>query len=574
MQSLLEDSEVKGAALQSSGDAPGGVESAMDRAEAPLAPSAPRFEPGVALETAPSPRIFNPWIIALVVTMGTFMEVLDTSIANVALPHIAGSLSASQDESTWVLTSYLVANAIILPISGWISSVLGRKNFYLISVVMFTVFSACCGIAPTLGALVVFRVLQGLSGGGLQPSVQAILADAFPGEKRGMAMAVYTVAILCAPVLGPTLGGWITDNYSWRWIFYINIPVGVLCAFFTRMVLVDPPHLVKARAARKGKPLQIDGTGLALVSIGLAAMEIVLDRGQELDWFGSTFITWSAIVAAIAIVGAIAWELHVDNPVVNLRLLKERNFLFCCTIVLGMYTALYASTFLLPQYMQELMGYDATTAGIAVSPAGLVTMLEVPFVGWLMSRGTDARRLIACGIVTMTAGTYFCSLMNLQVSEGSMIWPRIVQVMGLGMTTVPLSTIMFRFLPTEQSSNAAGIYALVRNEGGSIGIALSSTLLQRTTQAHQTYLGAQLSASNPMVAQTIHAGGAAVGGAMADQSYGGLALLYAQLQRQASLLAYMDQFRLFAYLLACLLPLVLLLKRPPRIIGKITLDAH
>ncbi len=560
--------------MQEEHEAGASLESAAARAEASLSTSAAEFEPGVPLETEVAARVFNPWIIALVVTMGTFMEVLDTSIANVALPHIAGSLSASQDESTWVLTSYLVANAIILPISGWISSVLGRKNFYLISVVLFTVFSAACGIAPTLGALVVFRVLQGLSGGGLQPSVQAILADAFPGEKRGMAMAVYTVAILVAPVLGPTLGGWITDNYSWRWIFYINIPVGVLCAFFTRMVLQDPPHLTQARAARKGKPLQIDGTGLALVSIGLAATEIVLDRGQELDWFGSTFITWTAIVAVIAAVGAVLWELHVDKPVVNLRLLGERNFLFCCTIVLGMYTALYASTFLLPQFMQELMGYDATTAGLAVSPAGLVTMLEVPLVGWLLSKGTDARRMIACGIITMTAGTYWLSLGNLNVAESNFIWPRILQVMGLGMTTVPLSTIMFRFLPTDQSSNAAGIYALVRNEGGSIGIAVSSTFLQRTAQAHQTYLGANITASAALATQSIQSAGAAIGGSAADQNYAGMAMLYHQVQRQASLLAYMDQYRLFAYLLAALLPLVLLLKRPPRVIGKITLDAH
>src|SRR5579875_3696188 len=338
------------------------AEDAVAHAEQSLAPSAPRFEPNVPLDppsarqptlsALASDRIFNPWIIALVVTMGTFMEVLDTSIANVALPHIAGSLSASQDESTWVLTSYLVANAIILPISGWISSVLGRKNFYLISVALFTVFSAACGLAPTLGLLVVFRVLQGLAGGGLQPSVQAILADAFPGEKRGMAMAVYTVAILCAPVLGPTLGGWITDNYSWRWIFYINIPVGVLCAFFTRMVLQDPPHLIAARRERKGKPLNVDGVGLALVAIGLAALEIVLDRGQELDWFGNSVISWTAFIAVAAIGGAIWWELRTDKPVVNLRLLKDRNFAFCCLIVLGVYTALYASTFLLPQFMQ------------------------------------------------------------------------------------------------------------------------------------------------------------------------------------------------------------------------------
>jgi DHA2 family multidrug resistance protein len=561
----------------------------IEAAEEPLAAIAPEFEPGVELEPPPpaepprefveaaeidAPRVFNPWVIAAVVTMGTFMEVLDTSIANVALPHIAGSLSASQDESTWVLTSYLVANAIVLPISGWISSVLGRRNFYLISVVMFTVFSAFCGIAPTLGMLVVFRVLQGLAGGGLQPSVQAILADAFPGNKRGMAMAMYTVAILVAPVLGPTLGGWITDNYSWRWIFYINIPVGVLCAFFTRMVLVDPPHLVAKRLLMKGKKLRIDGTGLALISIGLASLEIVLDRGQELDWLGSTFITWSVIVAALAIVGAIVWELRVKEPVVNLRLLKERNFMFCCAIVLGVYTALYATTFLLPQFMQLLMGYSATTAGLALSPAGLVTMIEVPMVGWLLSRGFDARRVIAVGIVTIALGTWWLSLGNLEMGEASLIWPRVVQVMGLGMTTVPLSTIMIRFLPMDQSSNAAGIYALVRNEGGSIGIALSSTFLQRSVQTHQTYLGANLTASNPAVAQAVHSLAAGQGGAGPDSGYAALAMMYAQVQRQASLLAYMDQYRMFAYLLACMLPLVLFLKRPPRSIGKIELDAH
>ncbi len=564
------------------------AENAVSRAEEPLAARATAFEPDIPLDppqpaqhpeqrplaAAEADRIFNPWIIALVVTMGTFMEVLDTSIANVALPHIAGSLSASQDESTWVLTSYLVANAIILPISGWISSVLGRKNFYLISVVMFTVFSAACGIAPTLATLVIFRVLQGLSGGGLQPSVQAILADAFPGEKRGMAMAVYTVAILCAPVLGPTLGGWITDNYSWRWIFYINIPVGILCAFFTRIVLRDPAHLTAARLAKKGQKLRIDGVGLGLVSLGLASLEIVLDKGQELDWFGNVYIAWAAAVAAFCLVGAVVWELRVKNPIVNLRLLGERNFAVCCTVVLGVYTALYATTFLLPQFMQELMGYNATQAGLAVSPAGLVTMVEVPIVGWLLSKGTDARRLIFAGIVTLMMGTWWLSLGNLQVAETDLIWPRVVQVLGLGLTTVPLSTIMFRFLPADQSSNAAGIYALVRNEGGSIGIAISSTFLQRTAQVHQTYLGAQLSASNPEVQQAMHAVTGAQGVANANQGYASMAVLYGHLQQQAELLAYMDQYKLFAYLLLAILPLTFFLKRPPRVVGKIELDAH
>ena len=567
-----------------------GLEQALDRAEVSLAPSAPEFEPGEPLAPATTQRppsaqdfaqdkVFNPWVIALVVTMGTFMEVLDTSIANVALPHIAGSLSASQDESTWVLTSYLVANAIILPISGWISSVIGRKNFYLISVIMFTVFSALCGLAPTLALLVIFRVLQGLAGGGLQPSVQAILADAFPGNKRGMAMAVYTVAILCAPVLGPTLGGWITDNYSWRWIFYINIPVGLACAFFTRMVLVDPAHLTLKRLAQKGKKLRIDGTGLALIAIGLASLEIVLDKGQELDWFGSTFIAWSAGIALVALVGAVLWELYVKDPVVNLRLLKERNFLVCCIIVLGVYTALYATTFLLPQFMQLLMGYSATAAGIAVSPAGLVTMVEVPLIGWALSRGYDARRMIALGITTIALGTWWLSLGNLDMAESNLIWPRVVQILGLGMTTVPLSTIMFRFLPPDQTSNAAGIYALVRNEGGSIGIALSSTFLERAAQTHQAYLGAHINPSNPLATRATQAlaaihGSVVATGSAADSAYTGLAMLYGQVQRQASLLAYMDQYRMFAYLLAALVPLVLLLKRPPRLTGPIELEAH
>ncbi|MBS1813372.1 MAG: DHA2 family efflux MFS transporter permease subunit [Acidobacteria bacterium] len=546
--------------------------SQANSAERSLSQSAAEFEPGNRFVSRAQIPTINPWIIALVVTMGTFMEVLDTSIANVALPHIAGSLSASRDESTWVLTTYLVANAIILPISGWISSMIGRRNFYLGSVVLFTIFSACCGLAPTLGALVVFRVLQGLAGGGLQPSVQAILADTFPGEKRGMAMAVYTVAILCAPVLGPTLGGWITDNYSWRWIFYINIPVGVLCAFFTRIVLHDPPHLTAAREVRRGKRLQIDGVGLGLISLGLASLEIVLDKGQELDWFGSTFICWAAGIAVVALIGAVFWELHVNNPVVNLRLLKERNFFMCCAIVLGVYTALYATTFLLPQFMQELMGYDATTAGIAVSPAGLATMVEVPIVGWLLSRGMDARRIIFVGILTMTVGTWWLSLGNLQMAESDLIWPRVVQVMGLGMTTVPLSTIMFRFLPTEQSSNAAGIYALVRNEGGSIGIAIASTFLQRMEQTHQSYIGASMSSST--ILQAARAATSGVGADVMDKAHAGLALIYAQLQRQASLMAYMDQYKLFAYLMFALLPLVFFLKRPPRTTGKIELDAH
>ncbi len=536
-------------------------------AEAALASDIPSFD----TEHLPQARIFNPWIVAMVVTIGTFMEVLDTSIANVALPHIAGSLSASQDEGSWVLTSYLVANAIILPISGWISSVMGRKRFYLVSVFFFTVFSALCGLAPSLGILILFRVLQGLSGGGLQPSVQAILADAFPPQKRGMAMALYTVAILCAPVLGPTLGGWITDNYSWRWIFYINIPVGVLCFILTRIVLEDPPHIKAQQAANEGN-LRIDWTGLSLLSLGLATLEIVLDKGQELDWFGSHFIVGFATVAVLSLGGAIVWEWNHDKPIVNLHLLKERNFRSCCIIVLGLYSVLYATTYLLPLFMQQMMGYDATTAGFALSPAGLFTMIEVPFVGYVLTKGADPRRLVFFGLSFIAVSLWWMGSMNLGVAEKDMILPRILQVLGVGLTTVPISTIMFRFLPKEQSSQAAGIYALVRNEGGSIGIALSSTLLQRKAQVYQQVLGQNMNPSSPWVQQFL-AGASAHAGNSADNHYTAMARLYAAMQQQANLLSYMDQFRALGLVIVVMLPLIFLLKRPPAQ-KHVELDAH
>ncbi|RXH56416.1 DHA2 family efflux MFS transporter permease subunit [Granulicella sibirica] len=541
-------------------------EPALVPAEDSLRDIAPPFDN----ERTPEPRVFNPWIVALVVTIGTFMEVLDTSIANVALPHISGSLSASQDEGAWVLTSYLVANAIVLPISGWLSSLMGRKNFYLISVFFFTVFSALCGLAPTLGMLILFRVAQGLAGGGLQPSVQAILADTFSPQKRGMAMALYTVAILVAPVLGPTLGGWITDNYSWRWIFYINIPVGMICVFLTRMVLEDPPHMKEAKA--KARTQKVDWPGLGFIAIGLATLEIILDKGQELDWFGSPFIVTFAIICVISLTGCILWELHVKAPVVNLRLLKERNFLFCCLIILGLYAVLYATTYLLPLYMQQMMGYDATTSGLALSPSGLFTMLEVPIVGYVLTKGYDPRKMVFSGMILIASSCWWMSSMNLDVAEMNLIVPRIVQVLGLGLITVPVSTMVFRFIPKTESSQGAGLYALVRNEGGSLGIALVSTMLQRRAQLFQQTIGRNLTSSSGAVQQFVAAQVAAPGAA-ADNRYHALALLYTQMQRQALLLAYMDQFRMLCGIMLCMLPLVFFLKRPP-VQKHIELEAH
>jgi MFS transporter, DHA2 family, multidrug resistance protein len=515
----------------------------------------------------------NPWFIALTVTLATFMEVLDTSIANVSLPHIAGTLSVTTEESTWVLTSYLVSNAVILPLSGWLSGIMGRKRFYMTCVAVFTIASALCGMATSLPMLIFFRVLQGIGGGGLQPSEQAILVDTFPGNKRGMAMAIYTIAVLVAPVLGPTLGGWITDNYSWRWIFYINIPVGCLSLFLTQMVLFDPPHLVAARKARKGKPLRIDFIGLSLIAIGLATLEIVLDKGQEEDWFSSHFITLFFAIAIIALVAAVIWELRHPTPIVNLRLFKDRNFALSCTVVFCVYATLYASTVLLPQMLQTLMGYSATEAGLVLSPAGLVTMLEMPIIGILLSRRLDPRFLIIPGLCIVGFAAFWMSHLNLEIAPRDVIWPRIVQVLGAGMMFVPINTIAYRFIPRDQTSNASGLFSLLRNEGASVGVALVTTLLQRHTQIHQNHLIQHINPLNPTAMSAMHRLGSAVSPDPTTANAAGLHMLYAQVQRQAAILSYLDMFRLFGTAIFFAIPLVFFM-RAPKTTEKLELSAH
>ncbi|MGA2230512.1 MAG: DHA2 family efflux MFS transporter permease subunit [Tepidisphaeraceae bacterium] len=509
-----------------------------------------------------SPQI-NPWVVAGVVTMAAFMEVLDTSIANVSLPHIAGNLSSSQEESTWVLTSYLVANAIVIPTSGWLSSRVGRKPFFMTCVTIFTISSALCGMATSLGMLVLCRVLQGLGGGGLQPSVQAVLVDLFPGKKRGMAMALYTVAVLVAPILGPTLGGWITDNYSWRWIFYINVPVGILCLMFAQTLLHDPPYLVAQRLARRGKPLNIDYIGLALISLGLACTEILLDKGQEEDWFASRLIITLAVVGGLAMVFAIVWELDHPHPILHLRLLAERNFMFCCVISVALYACVYACNVLLPQLMQTMMGYSPTKAGLILSPAGLFTMALVPFIGTLLARGVDPRILIGLGLGLAGAATLWMGSLDLLAAPSNILWPRVLQSCGAGMLFVPLSTIAFSYLPREESGNASALYALVRNEGSSIGVALVSTLLVRGTQIHQAMLVGQVSSYNSVATHTIgqisqatSTGDPTVGPMMA------MRVVYNMVLQQASMLAYVDQFRHFGFLLILIIPIVFLLRKP------------
>ena len=432
------------------------------------------------------------------------MEVLDTSIANVALPHIAGSLSVSVHESTWVLTSYLVANAVILPLTGWLSSIIGRKRFYLTCVVLFTISSALCGMATSIEQLVFFRVLQGLAGGGLQPSEQAILMDTFPPARRGMAMAVYTLAILVAPVLGPTLGGYITENYSWRWIFYINLPVGLISVFLSSMLLEDPPYLKAQRAARKGQPFRIDFIGLSLLSIGLASLELMLDKGQEHDWFDSPFIVRLAVVAAVSLVAVVVWELRHPAPIINLRLFRDRNFTAASVCVFCAFGVLYGSNVLLPQMLQTLMGYSALNAGLVLSPAGFVTMLEMPVIGILLSRGVrraeDDRRRPPDRRPSPRSG---CRGSTWAYRPGMVISPRNFQTLGAGLMFVPLNLAAYAFIPKDQTNNASGLFSLVRNEGSSIGVALTNTLLQRRTQFHQFRMTEHINPLNPLASRWL-----------------------------------------------------------------------
>jgi MFS transporter, DHA2 family, multidrug resistance protein len=523
---------------------------------------------GISLNWDRSETAFNPWIVALVVTLSTFMEVLDTSIANLSLPHIAGSMAASYDEATWVLTSYLVANAVILPLSGWLTSILGRKRFNMMCVAIFTVSSLLCGMATSLRMLIFFRVLQGAGGGGLQPSVQAILVDTFPASKRGMAMAVYALAVLVAPVLGPTLGGWITDSYSWRWIFYINLPVGIVSLMLTQIVLQDPPYMLAQRAAHRGQPFRVDFVGLGLIALGLALLEIVLDKGQEVDWFSTRWLLWLAIIAGTSLVGAIIWELRHPRPIVNLRLFFERNFMISCLVVFFVYATLYATTVLLPQMLQTLMGYSATQAGLVLSPAALVTMAEMPIIGILLSRGADARKMIIIGLLIVAVASYWMSHLNLFVSESQVIWPRIVQVLGAGLMFVPINAVAYRYIPKTETNNASGLFSLVRNEGASIGVALVSTLLARHMQMHQASLVSHINLLNPLAMDAIHQANGLFGPADPTGGMGGLAIVYAAAQRQAAILSYLDQFRIFALLVLLVVPLVMLMRR-----GAVTAEA-
>ncbi len=503
----------------------------------------------------------NPWLVALTVTLATFMEVLDTSIANVALPHMAGSLGASQEEATWVLTSYLVSSAIVLPISGWLATRYGRKRFYMTCVVMFTICSFLCGIAQSLPMLIIARILQGAGGGGLAPSEQAILADTFPVSKRGQAFAVYGMAVVVAPAIGPTLGGWITDNFNWHWIFFINIPIGILSIILSNRMVEDPPYLQEQRK-KVGK---VDTMGLGLITIGVGFLEFVLDKGQEKDWFGDTKITTFFILAMCTLVAFVIWEWNHPDPIVDLKLLRNRNFgtAIFLQFVLGM--VLFGSTVLIPQFLQVLMGYTAERAGMALSPAGFLMMIMMPIAGRLIGK-MDARLLVSIGYTITALGLYNLTHLDLETSFSTIVLWRMFQVSGLAFVFIPISTLNYVGVPFNKNNQISSFSNFARNLGGSVGTAMLTTFLQRTQQVHQSTLGANIGAGSQNYAQFLDATKQSLmrlgqGSDQAAQSAVGRA--YQILTQQASMLSYMNAFWWLSVIIACLIPLPFIMRKPP-----------
>jgi DHA2 family multidrug resistance protein len=511
-------------------------------------------------------RAINPWVVAAAVVIPTFMEVLDTTIANVALRYIAGGLSSPSTDSEWVITSYLAANAIILPISGWLGVRLGRRNYFLISIGLFTFASALCGMATSLNMLIAARVLQGVAGGGLQPVSQGILLDAFPQEKQGTAMTLFGLAALIAPVIGPTLGGYITDNYGWRWIFYLNVPVGALALLLCSRVVRDPDYLKVERAKARKQSEGFDFLGLCLLSVTMVSWEVLLSKGQEWDWFGDPFhrVQTLALLFGGSLIGLIVRELRIAHPLINFRTLSERNFRWCCVIIFCAYGVLYANTTTLPALLQSLYGYDATTSGLVLSPAGIFAIMTLLVVGTLLSRGVDARYFMACGLITLAIGNFWMSRMNLDISSTHIIWPRVVVISGLSMLFAPLNVAAFLYIPPRLRGAAIGLLALLRNEGGSVGTSVAQTLHERREQFHTLRLNEHLDQFNPAVNSTLtnlhsyfyqHTGD----GPLSQQM--SIKLLDQARERQALSLAYFDIFFVMSVLAILLVLLVIMMKR-------------
>ena len=503
---------------------------------------------------APSP---NPWLIAIAVMSGTFMEVLDTTVVNVSLPHIAGNLSASNDEATWTLTSYLVANAIILPMTGWLANNFGRKRLLMGSVMGFTIASFLCGLAPSLPFLIVCRILQGACGGGLQPLSQAILLEAFPPEKRGQAMAFWALGIVVAPMLGPVAGGWLTDNYSWRWVFYINIPIGVIALILTQLYIFDPPYLRK-------KAQGIDYWGIGLLVVGIGCLQIMLDKGQEEDWFSSHLIIVLAVLTVVGLGGLVVRELKAEHPIIDLTVFKYRSFAVGTFLMTVVGFVLYGSTVLLPLFMQILLGYTATHAGVTNLPRGLASFLAMPFIGFLTSK-VDVRKLLGAGILSSAVAMFLLSRLNLDVGFSDFWWPLALQGAALGLIFVPLTTVTNDPVPKERLGNATSLFNLMRNIGASIGISAVTTIQVRNAQKHLHELGANVSTSN---LQWQHMIGGLQQFFISKGTDPTTALKRAQaaafglVQRQAAMLSYADAFRFLGILFVVMFPLIFLMKKP------------
>ncbi len=507
--------------------------------------------PARMLNSAAKPGV-NPWLVALVVSMATFMEVLDTSIANVALSHIAGNLGAGSDEATWVLTSYLVANAIIIPISGWMSEVIGRKRFYMSCVALFTASSFLCGIAPSLNLLLLFRVFQGAGGGGLAPSEQSILADTFPPEQFGMAFAIYGIAVVVAPAIGPVLGGWITDNYSWRWIFFINIPVGILSLFLTYHLVQDPPAAVEKTKRERARGIRVDYIGFAFVVLGFGALQVLLDKGQEDDWLSSNFIRLFAVLTVLGIGGLIIWEtMIVDNPIVDLPLLANPGLSTSMVLQFIVGFILNATTVLIPEFVQQLLGYNATHAGLVLMPGGLALMFMMPIAGRLVGK-FQPKYLMAIGLGVTAFSMFLLTGFDTQVDFRHLAWLRAIQCIGLPLFFIPLNTIAYSNLPPGKNNNASAMMNLMRNLGGGIGISVASTMLLRRAQLHQERISATATRYFPPFAHYMNS----IGGFTTKNLFG----FYQSVQLQASMLAFLDVFKTFGIGCIIVICLVLMLK--------------
>ncbi len=510
----------------------------------------------------------NRWVVALTVTLATFMEVLDTSIANVALPHIAGGLGASADEATWVLTSYLVANAVILPMSAYLTTFMGRKRFYMICVLLFGISSALCGLAPSLPLLIFFRILQGAGGGGLAPSEQAILADTFEPKDRGKAFAIYGIAVVCAPAIGPTLGGYITDNFDWRWIFYINVPVAILSLYLTNRIVEDPPHIVRQVKEMRKKGLNLDFLGFGLLAIGFGSLEFVLDKGQEEDWFGSRLITTFIVLCVTSLVALIFWEIRQirtgHKPILDLTLFKKRNFAvsFLLMFVLGF--CLFGSTVLIPQFVQSMLGYTAKDAGMVISPGGFGILLLMPLVGFLIAK-VDARILVGYGFLSSSVALFCMHNLYLDVNYGYIVMLRVFQASGLAFLFVPISTISYAGMPQDKSNDISGLTNLARNIGGSVGTAFLVTVLARRAQFHQNRLvehltpaSASLQNEAAMMAHYLHdRGGMAY--SLAQGRLMAQGPVMRQLVLHATMLSYLDVVFFFAIAMGMMVPFVFLM---------------